>query len=455
MNSTIYEQHSIPRLILTFSLPSIFALIVEMMTAVVDTAFAGHLDQSEAALSAMGLLSPLLAAFVALQTLFAVSTAVMISRYMGRNDAMSLNRYFQNGILMTFVISLGSSMLIFLFLEPVLAFSGIQGDPAVLARDYLHIILISNIFSAFGYTLTSSVRAFGHPKMEAFIVTLSVVINIAANAALTFGLQLGMTGIALGTLVSEIVCALLAVWFLVRKGYWFHVTAVSFKDTATMSFQMLKIGVAQTVIQLLAGMTAYIVNRQLVTIGGNGHVAVWNISNKLYMLALMPIIGITQAVQTIVAFFDGREDDGRKRQTVNYTVWYCLVYGTVVTAAVYLFGKSVLRLFTPDATLIASAFSISKVIFITFPLLGITYTVMMLLQVTEREFQAVLLGMTRQIITIIPLVLLLPVLFSTFPIAGIEPAFSIFFAMPAADLLTLAVAFFLFRKNLRGRLLAR
>ncbi|PIC67575.1 MATE family efflux transporter [Sporosarcina sp. P16a] len=447
MNNTIYESQSVNKLIMTFSLPAIFSLIIETMTSVVDTSFAGHLgSQSESALTAMGLLSPLLAVFVALQTLFAISTAIMISKYLGRNDRLKLNNYFKSGFIMTLVVSISTSLLVYLFMDSILSALGAEAEVYTLAQDYLKIIIVSNIFSAVGYTLTSTIRAFGNPKAEAIIIVLSVVINIVCNAILTFGFQLGMVGIALGTLISELVCAVLAVMYLVKNKNWFTSNRFSVRAFVTMSYNMFKIGFAQTTIQLLAGVTAFIVNYQLLTVGGNSHIALWNIANKMYLLMLMPIIGITQAVQTIIAYFNGKGDEVKKLMVVKKTVQYCFFYGIGITAIVFLFGKYILLLFTGDQEIIESVMSIIQVIFITFPVLGVTYTIMTLLQVTGSEMKAVIIGMTRQVVSVIPLVVLLPYIFEKYDIFNITPSFSIFFAIPLADILTLAIALLFFRK---------
>lgn len=453
MKNTIYETQSINKLIFTFSLPAIFSLIVEMMTSVVDTSFAGHLgSQSESALTAMGLLSPLLAVFVALQTLFAISTAIMISKYLGRNDMLKLNNYFKSGFIMTLVVSISTSILVYFMMIPILSFLGAEAAVYELAQNYLQIIIISNIFSAVGYTLTSSIRAFGNPKAEAIIIVLSVIVNIIFNAVLTFGFHLGIVGIALGTLISEVVCAILAIAYLVKNKNWFTSNAISLRAFVSMSYKMFKIGFAQTTIQLLAGVTAFIINYQLLTVGGNSHIAMWNIANKMYMLMLMPIIGITQAVQTIIAYFNGKGDEGKKLRVVKKTIHYCFFYGIGITAAVFLGGKYILFLFTKDPELIVSIMAIIKVIFISFPLLGVTYTIMTLLQVTGSEMKAVIIGITRQVVSIIPLVVILPYIFSNYDIFSISPSFSIFFAIPLADILTLGIAllFFIKARNIKS-----
>ncbi|WP_301109700.1 MATE family efflux transporter [Sporosarcina sp.] len=447
MKDNIYESQSVNKLIMTFSLPAMFSLIIETMTSVVDTSFAGHLgSQSESALTAMGLLSPLLAVFVALQTLFAISTAIMISKYLGRNDMLKLNNYFKSGFTMTLVVSISTSLLVYLFMNPILSMLGAETEVYTLAQDYLKIIIISNVFSAVGYTLTSTIRAFGNPKAEAVIIVLSVIINIVCNAILTFGFQLGMVGIALGTLISEVVCAFLSVMYLVKNKNWFTSNRFPFKAFVYMSYKMFKIGFAQTTIQLLAGVTAFIVNYQLLTVGGNAHIAMWNIANKMYMLMLMPIIGITQAIQTIIAYFNGKGDEVKKFMVVKKTVQYCFFYGIGITAIVFLAGKYILIIFTGDQAIIESVMSIIKVIFITFPMLGITYTIMTLLQVTGSEMKAVIIGITRQVVSVIPLVVVLPYIFENYDIFSISPAFSIFFAIPLADILTLAIALLFFSK---------
>ncbi|WP_330948860.1 MATE family efflux transporter [Virgibacillus sp. MG-45] len=451
MNELIYDRYSINRLIFTFSLPAIASLIIETMTSIVDTSFAGHLgEQSADALTAMGLIAPLLAGFIALQTLYAFSTSIMISTFLGENKTTTLNNYFQTGFLMTVVLSASTSFLIWLFIDPILLFLGAKGAVYSLAYDYLMIILISNIFSSIGYTLTSSIRAFGKPNVEAIIISLSVVSNIVLNALLTFGLQLGITGIALGTLISEIVCAVLSVMYLIKMKRWFPLQPLSLKSNLSIAYQLFKLGLAQTIIQLLAGITAFIVNHQLINIGGNNYVANWNIANKLYMLMLMPIIGITQAIQTIIAFFNGKKEREKQHITVKKTIKFCFIYGIGSMLVVFAFGESILRLFTLDPAIITATLAITKVIFITFPLLGITYTIMTVLQVTGGEMYAVLLGVMRQVITVIPLVILLPLVFEKQSSLGVEPAFTIFFAIPLADLLTLIIAIIIHQKKRRS-----
>ncbi|WP_203362023.1 MATE family efflux transporter [Bacillus sp. REN10] len=448
MHNTIFEKYSINRLILTFSLPATLSLIIETLTTVVDTAFAGHIkDNSLYALSALGLLNPLLAIFTSLQTLFAFSTALMITKYLGQNNQLKVNNHFMSGFYMTLLISSLSSLISFLFMNSIFFSLGITGKVNEVASDYLNIILISNVFSSIGYTLTSCIRAFGHPVVEMVIISLSVLMNVVFNSLFTFVFHLGIIGIAAGTLISEMACAIISIMYLRRYKLWFKWNKLPLKEHFTMVFHMFKLRIAQTIIQSLAGMTSFFINNQLLSLGGNSAIAVWNIANKLYMLALMPIIGMTQGIQTIIAYFDGKREETKKQIVINKTIVYCIVYGVSVAIFIFSFGDKTLYLFTANKELLISVVPVIRVIFITFPLLGITYTLMTVLQVTGKETQAVLLGVIRQLISFIPLILLLPIVCSKVNIFHISPVFSIFFAVPLADLITLGFAFLFFQSS--------
>ncbi|GKV70155.1 MATE family efflux transporter [Sporosarcina sp. NCCP-2716] len=446
MEQSIYTRYSVNRLILIFSMPAILSLIVELMTGVIDTAFAGHLGGvSEAALTAMGLAAPLLGLFVAVQSLFAVSTAITVSSLFGSQDRRSLDSHLQTGIIMTIVLNTLLSLAVWLMLDPLLGALGAAGEALLQARAYMSVLLISNVFSSVGYLLTSVIRAFGHPKTEMVIITASVVLNIAANAVLTFGLQLGMTGIALGTLVSELICAAVAMLWLKKKGFWFVYRHLPLSETMAITRRLIIIGSVQTVLQSLAGLTAFFVNRQLLEYAGAVQVGAWAVANKVYMLLLMPIIGLTQSVQSILAYFSGRGERDKQRAVSVRTILITAAYGIAGAAASFSAGGWIAGLMSGSSEVTDQAAVMLDLLFLTFPLVGITYTVITLLQVTGYEKQSLLIASFRQVLVVIPLILVLPYAVQSLELQ-LAPALSVLAAIPIADLLTLLLALYLGRK---------
>ncbi len=432
MKENIYEKKSVHSLILYFSIPAIFSLIVEIMASVVDTIFAGHLGEiSVDALTTMGLLSPILSIYTAIQALFAVSASIMIAKYL--KNQTTRTEYFITGIGMTFVTSIIISIVSYFMMPQLLSFIGAAGQILTLSEKYLKIQLFSNIFSALGYTLTSCIRAFGFPRTEMVLTGGAVLVNVVFNSIFVFCFNMGFIGLAYGTLISEIFCFLLSVLWLLKQQFIKGECRLSYKKLVKYTTELLKLGIAQTIIQALAGCTAYFVNKSLMVHTTLNHVAVWNVVQKIYTLLLMPVVGITQGVQTIIAYFDGHQEDNKKKKALITTICYTVLYGLIGIVFIFTYGKTILSFFIGSSAIFQLGNSILRIVFSTFPLMGIFYTIITLYEVTGHGGKAVFLILTRQVFLMIPLVYLLPQIFHRF-------SFAIFFAVPAADIIALLMA---------------
>ncbi|MEG1197072.1 MAG: MATE family efflux transporter [Raoultibacter sp.] len=443
MQNNIYENSSLTKLIFIFGIPSILSLMIEMLTGIVDTAFAGNLPGvGSDALSAMALIAPILGIFTALQTLFALSTGILIAKYM--NDAPKLTARYTTGVVMSVVIALMSSLVCYSALSAILTALGAQGQIFDLAQQYLQIQLLSNIFSALGYTLTCCIRAFGFPKVEVIIISGAVALNIVCNFTFAFVFNLGIAGLAWGTFVSESVCALCAVLFLIKKGRWLSATPVPVACFFRSAGELFKIGIAQTAIQILGGCTGFVINARLLELGSMTYVASWSVVQRIYTFILVPIVGLTQGVQTIISYFNGNAAPEKIAKVSKTTMLLCGSYGIFALLLVMNFGHDLAALFGGSSEIVAQAQTILLIVFLGFPFIGVLYTDMTLLQVTGHEFSSVLLILSRQVFFLIPLVYLVPSLVALGE-GSLTPIVSLFFCMPIADVLSVVFAAFVKR----------
>lgn len=446
MNNNIYEHKSLTRLIFIFGIPSILSLMIEMLTGIVDTAFAGNLPMAgDSALSAMALISPILGIFTALQTLFAMSTGILISKYL--NDEEKQNRSYTTGVVMSLAVAVITSLVSFFSLSWLLHRLGAEGQIFLLARQYLQIQLFSNIFSSMGYTLTYSIRAFGFPKVEVAIISSAVVVNITFNFLFAFVLEMGISGLALGTFVSESVCAVCAMLFLMHKKHWIGRAPISAAAFAHSARELFKIGISQTVVQLLGGCTGFFVNARLLTLGSMVHVAAWSIVQRIYTFVLMPVVGLTQGVQNIISYFSGNGATEKIKKVSHRTMLLCGGYGFAAMLLMMGFGHHFAGIFGGSSEIISVAQIVLAVVFLGFPFIGILYTDMTLLQVTGHELPSVLLILSRQVFFLIPLVYLVPSLASLCSL-GISPVMALFFCMPIADVLSVLFSLIVKKKLL-------
>ena len=432
MEDNIYDRKSVNSLILYFSVPAVLSLIVEIMASVVDTAFAGHLGPMAVdALTAMGLITPILNLFTAIQALFAVSTSIFIARYLNQKERR--DEFLLTGMVMSLVISTVVSGVAYIALDSILNALGAEGAVYDLAASYLKIQLLSNIFSAMGYTLTSSIRAFGNPKVEMVITGSSVIVNIIFNAVLVFGFNMGIRGLAYGTLASEVICLVFSWVWLSRHHLLPKCHGIRGGRFAICSLELAKLGLAQTAIQALGGCTGFFVNNSLIINAGDSYVAVWNVVQNIYTLLLMPTVGISQGVETIIAYYGGQGKNDEKRKAIGSTMVLTVLYGLIASLGIFLFGDRLLSLFVEAPAFLELAGNVLRIIFATFPLMGVFYTVMTLMEVTEHEVQSVLMILTRQVFLMVPLVYLLPRFFSGFQ-------YAIFMSVPIADFLSSALS---------------
>lgn len=289
-------------------------------------------------------------------------------------------------------------------------------------------------------TLTSCIRAFGYPKMEMAFVTLSVTVNMIGNAIFAFGLDMGFTGLALGTLVSEIFCAGIAVIWLAKRNFLPQIQSVRNFQCGSKALELFRLGFSQTVIQALGGCTGFFVNSSLMFYTTVSHVAIWNIVQKIYTFLLMPIVGVTQSVQTIIAYYNGNSQRTKTQKTIRLTVFYTISYGCIAASFIFLLGNKILNLFGASGDIMWKSRDVLKIVFLTFPIVGIFYTILILLEVTGHEIKAVILTLSRQVFLMLPLVYLLPNLFP-------QSENSIFWAVPISDLCVLFMAVFLAKKR--------
>lgn len=439
-NENIFETKSIQHLIALYSLPTICSLVLESLTSMIDTVFAGHLGTlSSVALAAMGILNPILLLLIAAQLIFGVSTSIVISKSLGENNEEKINSTFKVGFYSCFLSSTFISILIFLFQESLLSALGASGQVKILAKEFLNIALIFNVFSSVGYMLVNNIRAFGYPKIEVLVGVLATIINIVFNTVLTFVFHMGMVGIALSTLISEVFYFGFSIIFLMKKGLWIKRSTLDFVEVKHILVSLVKIGFVQFLMQSLNSISGLIINKVLLKYGNVSYIGAWSICSNINMVILLPLIGLTQGAQSVVAYFHGKKDKVKEKNVKNKIIEYSLIYSISITVLICVFAASMAKLFTNDLSLIELAKPMIRIVVLGFPLLGILYALITFMQVSGDEVSASKIELIRQIVLLIPLTILIPLIFSKYNIMNISPQLSVFFAIPLSTLILVLI----------------
>lgn len=440
----LFENKSIQHLIVLFSFPTIFSLVLESFVSMIDTAFAGHLgSMSSIALSAMGLLTPILQILLAAQLIFGVSTSIVVSKRLGEKNQEKVNETFTIGFYGCGVFSIAISLLIFLLQDPLLFVLGASGEVRRYALQYLNLALIFNIFNSLGYMLVNMIRVFGYPKMEIIIGVISTLSNVFFNVLFTFILGLGFIGIAFATLTSSVIYFGCAVLFLMHKKLWMKKVHLTINPSKEILISIIKIGFVQFLMQALNSVSGFVINRRLIGLGYVSSIGAFAICNNINTVILLPLIGLTQGSQSVIAYFHGRQNHQSERIAKQKIVNYSLIYALVITIVSLLWTRPLLMIFTSDESLIQSAIPILRIMVAGFPFMGIIYTLITFMQVSKEEAKASQLEVVRQIVLLIPLVIVFSVLFSRFNIFNISAEQGMFLAFPLTNMI---IVLFYFKK---------
>ena len=433
------------RAITYFSLPSIISLVLESLTGIIDTIFAGNIKgMSESALSAMGALNPVMTMLVAIQLLFGLSTGILVSRSFGEKNRKKAKYVFKIGYFLTLVVSVAVSFLIFIFKDPLILFLGATGDSFLLAKRYLSIAVISNVFSSLGYMFVNVIRAIGYPKMEVTICTFCTIISVVLNFIFTLILNLGITGIALATLISEVVYFLWALYYISKKNFYYNMRDLNIKENKNLSHSLLTIGFVQFLLQAMLSLTGGIANYYLVYYGSSVDLAVKAVLFSILSLIIMPLSGLSNGVQNILSFFIARGNNKKAKEIIKTSLIISFIYGSLSYIFIILYPKAIISIFTISTEIIYLSSKIIPLFLIFFPVSGIFYILITFMQVSRREFSAMKLTILKQIV-FIPLVIILPIIFSNVNYS-ITPAQSIFLSTPLSEIIIIILCVFYFNK---------
>lgn len=441
-NSKQLETTSIPSLLLKFSIPAIIGMLVNASYNMIDRIFIG---QGVGFLGIAGITIgfPFMILMMAFGMLIGLGTTALVSIRLGQKKDEEAELILGNGFVLLVGITLSLSLIGLVFLRPILVLFGASTEVLPYATQYLRIILWGGVFQSLGFGLNNVIRAEGNPRIAMATMLIAALLNIILDPIFIFVLDMGIQGAAIATVIAQ---AVAAIWVL---SYFFskHSTLKIRRENLTLSFPIVKnilaIGSAPFSMQVAASVLTLIMNRSLYIYGGDLAISTMGIVNSLAMMILMPIFGINQGAQPIIGYNYGAKKFDRVKEALKLAI--------IAATAIVILGFTVTRLIpnelvalfnNDDQDLINMGSHAITVFFVFLPLIGFQIVSANYFQAVGKPKQAMFLSLSRQVILLIPAVLILPKFF------GLN---GLFMAGPIADIgSSMLTGLFLYRelKNL-------
>lgn len=421
---------SIGKLLMQYAVPAIIAMTASSLYNMVDSIFIGH-GVGTMAISGLALTFPLMNLAAAFGSLVGVGASTLISVKLGQRDYDTAQRVLGNVFVLNMVLGVAFTIIVMLFLDPILYFFGGSDQTVGYARDYMQIILLGNAVTHLYLGLNAVLRSSGHPQKAMYATIATVVINTILDPVFIYGFGWGIRGAAVATIVAQVISLAWQFKLFSNKDELLHFHRGIFRLKRKIVFDSLAIGMSPFLMNLAACFIVIIINQGLKKYGGDLAIGAFGIVNRLVFIVVMIVMGLNQGMQPIAGYNFGAKLYGR----VNKVLRLAIIYATAVTTFGFLVGMLVpdlvVGIFTSDAELTELSVTGLRITVMFFPIIGFQMVTSNFFQSIGMAGKAIFLSLTRQMLILLPCLLVLPQFFG---VAGV------WYSMPVSDLLASLIA---------------
>ncbi len=420
------------RLLWKYAMPAIIAMTATSLYNIVDSIYIGH-GCGALALGALTVAKPFMDICAAFGSLVGVGASSLLAIYLGEKDYERANRVLGNVIVMNVILSAIVMAVGLIWLDPILMAFGASENTLEYAHEYMEIILYGNILTHIYFGLNAMLRSAGHPRFSMTATIVAVSMNIVLDPIFIFGLDMGVRGAALATVLSQ---AVAVVWQMIKfcdrnelvrfhRGIW--------RLNREITGRAIAIGMSPFLYNIAHCFVVIIINNQLIRFGGDMAIASYGVINRLTFVFAMIVMGLNQGMQPIAGYNYGARQYDRVLRSFRLTC----ICATIVMGVVFLLGECCPRLvtevFTHDADLIDLTVRPLRIICSTMLIIGFQMVAGNLFTSIGMAGKAIFLSLTRQVLYLIPLALWLPMLFA-------DPLDGVWWSIPISDALSAITA---------------
>jgi putative MATE family efflux protein len=420
-------------LLLQYAIPSVIAMTAASLYNIIDSIFIGQ-GVGALAISGLAITFPLMNLAAAFGSLVGVGAAALMSLRLGQKDYSTANSILGNVFVLNLILGLSYTVVVLLFLDPILLFFGASSETLPYAHDFMFIITLGNVATHMYFGSNALMRASGNPKRSMYATIFSVIINLILAPLFIFGFKWGIRGAALATVIAQTSMMLWQVSYFRNKESYIHFQKGIFKLKRKIVTDSMSIGMAPFLMNVAGSVIVIIINQSLIKYGGDLAVGAYGIINRIAALFVMVSLGLNQGMQPIAGYNFGAKQFDRVNSVLKLTI---LLATGVMTAGFLIsefFPHAIASVFTRDQDLIDIASKGLRIVMIFFPIVGFQMVASTFFQSIGMAGKAIFLSLTRQVLFLLPCLLILP---SFFGIKGV------WYSMPVADLLASIIAAYL------------
>ena len=406
----------IGKLLAEYSIPAIIGMTVTSLYHAIDSVFIGKGlgEEGAYALSGVGVTLPLMNLVIAFCMLISIGGATISSIYMGQKDMERTTSVLHNVTILLVLVGIAVTVCTIPFLDKILMFFGASERTLPYAYDFMLIILLANPIAYLFVGLNNVMRSTGYPRKAMYTALLSVVVNLILAPIFIFKLNMGIKGAAWATVISQVSGMIWVLGHFINKKSFIHFKKGYFALKNKIIKSILAVGLAPFLLNVCASIMVVFLNSSLKENGGDLAIGAYgSIINRMLMLIVMIVAGLNQGMQPILGYNYGAKQFSRMWKTLFYGIFVGTIISTSGWVMFVFFPDQVVSIFSNDVTLNQIASNGLTITGLCFPLVGAQIVITNFFQAIGKSKISILLSLSRQMLFLVPGIIILPYFFGT------------------------------------------
>lgn len=404
-----FSRGPVWKCIVSQAVPLTIAQLVQLCYNVVDRIYIGHMGEGESLpLTGVGLTFPVITLIMAFTALFGLGGVPLFSMARGAGNHKRAEKILGNSCAL--LLSASGVLMVagYLFCRPILFAFGASEESFVYAREYLNIYLLGTGFSMVTTGLNGYINAQGFPKIGMLSIVLGAGANIALDPIFIFGLNMGVAGAALATVLSQAISAIWVLSFLFGRKALVQLKRENIRIAPGITRDILKLGTANFIMQGTNFLVQISCNSTLQSYGGDLYVGIMTVTNSIREIFMLPMTGIVNGSQPVISYNYGAKAYDRVRSGIRFNTFIGAAYTLVAWLMIYLFPGFWFRVFSDDRGILAAGTGVLRIYFFGFVFMALQFAGQTTFQALGDAKHAILFSLLRKAFIVVPLTLLLP-----------------------------------------------
>lgn len=418
---TIYHdfaEKKVNHLFWQYALPAIIGTSVNTLYNIINGMFIGHWVGREA-LSAAGLILPIMNFAMAIGLLIGVGSASRISIFLGQGEKDKAEKVAGTSLILTLMLSGGTLLILLVFIDPILYFVGASDATHGYAKEFLEIFLPGSLFLTLAFNYNNMMRACGYPLKAMITMFISVIANIILAPIFIKLFGWGMRGAAIATTLSMIISFVFVMQHFMNKNSQIRIYWRNLRLRWETAKAILSIGMSPFAMQVAASVVIVFINWQISNYSPLDHInpddaiAAFANANRLITLIVMIVIGVNQGMQPIIGYNYGAKNYKRVKDTLFYAMKVATVMTTIGFLLSFFIPDVLVSAFTPEQDMIDLSAKALHYICFALAFVGFQMVTTSFFQCIGMAKISIILSLSRQVLILLPILFVLPIFFGT------------------------------------------